>query len=161
MNYINIISASCVDFESWSTVLQVSGCDHMCKGCFNKQAWKSSYGKPFTEKTYRELIVMASKPYISNVCIQGGDIFFRKNREEGLKLIKRLHEDLPNKSIVVWTGYTLKEVQDDPLMSKTLRYIDYLIDGKYQQDSPTSKKWRGSDNQYLYSIKNGVPTLID
>ncbi|XLM22822.1 anaerobic ribonucleoside-triphosphate reductase activating protein, partial [Chromobacterium piscinae] len=32
-------------------------------------------------------------------------------------------------------------------------FVDVLIDGSYRQDLPTSKPWRGSDNQRLIRLK--------
>lgn len=160
MNYANIITASCVDFHGWSTVLQVSGCSHMCKGCFNKAAWKSSYGQPFTEDSYQELLKAASKPFIDQVVLQGGDILYHKNVKEAIILCQRLNKDL-GKPIVLFTGYTYSEIKEDLVLQQILPLVDYLMDGRYKCDNPTTKPFRGSDNQCLYKIENGVGIFID
>lgn len=156
MNYANIITASCVDFNGWSVVLQVSGCAFKCKGCFNTSAQNPRSGSPFTNETYLELCEAIDKPFISNICIQGGDIFFKLNVEEGIELLKRLKKDFPNKKLIVWTGYTYAQLLSDPVRSEALSVIDLLMDGKFEVDKPTEKLYRGSDNQILHWIENGI-----
>lgn len=157
MNYINIIPSSCVDFGGgWSTVLQVSHCVHMCKGCFNESSWSKNAGDLFTEDTYQELLSYASKSYISNVVMQGGEPLSPLNYKEMITLCRRLRKDLPNINIVVFTGYTYEEIQNDILRSHVLSTIDYLVDGRYEQDNPTTKPFRGSDGQIIHKIINGI-----
>ena len=51
MNYMTIYKTSLADGLGWRTVLFVSGCDHHCKGCHNRESWDKKAGTPFTEKT--------------------------------------------------------------------------------------------------------------
>ena len=106
MNYARMISASCVDFDNWSTVIQLSGCSHFCDGCFNKEAMKSNYGYKFTEGAYQELVAYASKPFIKNIVIQGGDGLFFKHVRDCITLCRRLRRELPDINLVLFTGYT-------------------------------------------------------
>jgi anaerobic ribonucleoside-triphosphate reductase activating protein len=50
----------------------------------------------------------------------------------------------------MWTGYKFEDIKDLDL----LQHIDVIIDGKYEQSLPTTKNWRGSDNQRLW-VRNG------
>jgi len=95
-------------------------------------------------------------PFINNVVIQGGDILFHKNVQEGITLCRRLKKDLPDKDIVVFTGYLCSEIKNDLLRSPILDTIDYLMDGKFEHDKPTTKPFRGSDRQILHKLLNGV-----
>jgi len=156
MNYMNLIESSCVDFTGWSTVLQVSGCAHKCKGCFAKASHNKNSGSLFDEDAYQELYTAASKPYISNIVMQGGDMMFSANYKEGIALCRRLKKELPDKNIVLFTGYTYEQLQNDLLRQSCLFTIDYLMDGKYEQDNPTTKPFRGSANQILHKIVKGV-----
>lgn len=156
MNYINLISASCVDFRNWSVVLQVSGCNHRCKSCFAKSSWNKNSGSLFDEDAYQELYDAASKPFISNIVMQGGDILFSGNYKEGIALCRRLKKELPDKNIVIFTGYTYEQLRNDPLRQPILETIDYLMDGKYECDNPTTKPFRGSRNQILHTLVNGI-----
>lgn len=157
MNYMSLIPSSCVDFGvGWSTVLQVSHCVHMCEGCFNVSSWTKNAGELFTEDTYQELLSYASKPYISNIVMQGGDPLSPLNYKDMITLCRRLKKELPDKNIVLFTGYTYEQLQNDLLRQSCLETIDFLMDGCYEKDNPTSKPFRGSHNQVLHRIVNGV-----
>ena len=55
--------------------------------------------------------------------------------------------------IMVYSGYTLEEIlKGPPAMVKILSLVDILIDGRYRQDLPTSKIWRGSSNQIMHLL---------
>lgn len=153
---MNLITASCVDSKGWSTVLQVSGCSSKCDGCFNKIAWNKNSGKPFTEETYQELYEAASKPFISNIIFQGGDCMFSSNVQPSINLFRRLRRELPDKKLVMFTGLTYEQIQNDLLRQPCLFELDYIMDGKYMKDLPTEKSDRGSDNQILHTLIKGI-----
>ena len=155
MNYASLITSSCVDFTGWSTVIQISGCSHACKGCFNKAAWKSSYGQPFTDETYQELLEAAIKPFIAQVVLQGGYSLYRKNVKDTITLCQRLNKDL-GKPIVLFTGYTYEQIKEDLILQQILPLVSYIMDGKYEHSLPTTKHFRGSDNQILHTIVDGI-----
>jgi anaerobic ribonucleoside-triphosphate reductase activating protein len=70
-----------------------------------------------------------------------------------LKLVKRIKLET-NKPIYVWTGYTFKEVFDS-MSVIILPYIDYIIDGRFEQDKrDLNLKLRGSSNQCIWHKVN-------
>ncbi len=159
MNYMSISKCSTRDFNGVSVLLQVAGCSHKCEGCFVKSSgWlKHTAGQPFTEDSYQELYEAASKSYIDNIVIQGGDLMYHRNVSEGIKLCQRLRKELPNKNIVLFTGYTYTQLRNDLLRCEVLNHIDYLVDGKFVQElSKNPPPWRGSANQVLHTIVDGV-----
>lgn len=156
MNYVNIIKASCVDFEGWSTVLQLSGCDFRCKGCFNTFAQNPKYGSTLTGGVVQEIEECLKQPFIDNLVIQGGDGMSLFNFQETIVLCRKMKSVLPAKKIVLFTGYTYSELRNDVLRAPILETIDYLMDGRYHQEEPTTKPCRGSDNQVLHSLEGGV-----
>lgn len=161
MNYINIVRANCVDYLGWSVTLQVSGCNHKCDGCFAKKSWNRNSGHEFTEETYTGLKEMLCVEYINNLVIQGGDGLFSANVKHTIDLCRRIKHDLPNLRIVLFTGYTLNQIQSDLLRAPILDTIDVLVDGKYDPTQSSDLPFRGSDNQRRYSLCDGIPTLID
>ena len=50
MNYADIKKVDVANGEGVRVSVFVSGCNHHCKGCFNKCAWDFNYGEKFTEK---------------------------------------------------------------------------------------------------------------
>ena len=153
---MTIIPSSCVDFKNWSTVLQVSHCTHMCEGCFNKSSWSKNAGEVFSEDVYQELLSYAIKPFISNIVLMGGEPLSPLNYSEMITLCRRLKKDLPSKNIVVFSGYTYSEIKNDLLRQPILDTIDFLMDGKYEHSLPTTKPFRGSSNQVLHKIVDGI-----
>ncbi|MCV5950317.1 4Fe-4S cluster-binding domain-containing protein, partial [Escherichia coli] len=54
------------------------------------------------------------------------------------------------KNVWVWTGYTHEQLLE--MEHPALKYVDVLIDGKYEKSQRTVKPWRGSDNQRLLHL---------
>ena len=60
----------------------------------------------------------------------------------------------PNKTIWLWTGFTLEEVKNS-VNKAILKYIDVLIDGPFiQEEYEFGLEWRGSKNQRI--LKKGI-----
>ncbi|MCP4988728.1 MAG: radical SAM protein, partial [Colwellia sp.] len=112
------------------------------------------FGKEFTEDVYQEFISHASKPFINSVVLQGGDILSRFNYREGIELCRKLKRDLPDKNIVIFTGYTYEDLQNDLLRQPALLVADYIVDGQYEHDKPTKKPFRGSDRQRILHLSS-------
>ena len=160
MNYMKIESANLLNGEGCRVVLWVAGCIHACKGCHNPETWNKNNGSLFTNNELEQIKLLLSDKYIDGLTISGGDPLFEDNYNEVLFICKEIKKAFPNKTIWVWTGYTLEELIATN-KNEIFNYIDYLIDGKYDKNLPTSKKWRGSDNQKRYKFENGNPIFVD
>lgn len=159
MNYNSIIKCSTSDFVGVSVVLQVTGCSHGCKGCWASSVANPKTGQPFTEDAYQYLVECLSKPYITNLVLQGGDPLFKMNYKYVIKLCERIKNEIQDKNIVLFTGYELQQIQDDPERCQILPCIDYLVDGKFDITQKVRGQFFGSSNQRIYRIKDGVATL--
>ena len=49
MNYLKIESSSLSNGTGWRVVLWVSGCNHGCFNCHNRESWSPTSGKPYTD----------------------------------------------------------------------------------------------------------------
>lgn len=127
----------------------VSGCVHKCDGCYNKAAWKFSFGEDFTPELERK-ILLSLKDH-DGLSILGGEPLHPRNRESVHQLLTKAKFIYPDKDVWLWTGYEFDEVKHLPLLD----LVDYIIDGKYDKTKPTQKPWRGSGNQKLINLKNG------
>lgn len=138
-------------------------CDLFCPGCFNKELWdpEPSFGKTWTEEDFQELLVNASKPYISGITLLGGDPFSKPNREDILDLCKRFKEHFGDaKTIWLYTGYTWENIEKSrDIRWECLKYVDVLCDGPFIETlkSP-SKPWVGSENQRVINVKKSLET---
>lgn len=149
MNYIKIDNCDFNNGEGCRVVLWVAGCENYCEGCHNQETWDYKAGKPFTAETMDEITKLVSNPFITGLTITGGDPMAPKNRDEVFALMFFIKYAFPNKDIWVWTGHKLEEVEEYLYMADT------VIDGKYEKDNPTTKPWRGSDNQKMWINTGG------
>lgn len=138
-------------------VLWLSGCEHACENCHNKETWNHNAGTKFTEAEFTYLVSLLNQNHIAGLTITGGDPLHTNSAEEVMQLVSMIKESVPEKNIWLWTGYELKDVFYLPNITK----VDVLIDGRYDYKKPTKKKWRGSDNQKMYKSINNRFTLID
>lgn len=157
--------------------LFVSGCTHGCKGCFNREAWDFHYGSPYTEETEREIMSALAPDYIKGISILGGEPMEPQNRETVLKLLEKVRETYPQKSIWCYTGYDYEkdllrwkaeeqtererqtacacvEQAKAGVISRLLELIDVLVDGEFVEEKKNLRlAFRGSENQRLIDVK--------
>lgn len=157
MRYFAIESVECNNGFGFGTTLYVSGCQHHCKECFNKQTWDKNKGEEYTRETTRYLIQCISKPFISRLTISGGDPLSLYNRMSVIEICKEIKKAKPSIDIWIYTGYTLEQLfSQSPAFVNDLREVaDHLVDGKFEVQYKCEKKpYRGSGNQKVYDLKN-------
>ena len=151
MNYHGIEKDSMLNGEGLRTVLWLSGCNHKCHGCHNPQTWNPKSGEIFTEKSKEELFETLKPEWISGLTFSGGDPMFPDNREDVTKLAKEVKETFPEKDIWLYTGYLLKEIENEPI----LQYVDVVVDGEFiEEQKDVNYPWAGSINQKVYQKKD-------
>ena len=159
MNYANIKKYDIADGPGVRVSLFVSGCRHHCKGCFNAETWDFNYGQPYTAETEAEIIDALKSSYIAGFTLLGGEPFEPENQVEMVKLLKKIRETYPEKSIWCYTGY-LYDVDLSPsgkvfteVTQEMLSYIDTLVDGEFiEEEKDLSLKFRGSRNQRIIHL---------
>lgn len=141
----------------------VSGCNHHCKGCFNEKAWDFNYGEEFSDEIIDGIINDLDKEYISGLTLLGGEPLERVNQQGLVKLVKKVKEKLPNKSIWCYTGFDYeKDVMGQmyknwPETKELINNIDVLVDGKFELEKRNlNLKFRGSENQRLIDVKKSM-----
>lgn len=56
-----------------------------------------------------------------------------------------------NLTIVVFTGYTLEEIEKDPRKKDVFLNTDIIITGRYEKEKNSiNLRWRGSSNQIIF-----------
>ena len=151
MNYSAIYQTSLADGNGWRTVLFVSGCNHKCKDCHNKEAWDPKHGKKFTSKT-KEFLFSCIKDNIDGLTLSGGDPLYSENIDEVTQLCKEFKERFPNKTIWLYTGSTYEDCTSLEIM----KYIDVMVDGEFKVNlKDTTLAFRGSSNQRIIDVKTG------
>ena len=159
MNYSGIKYADMINGKGIRVSLFVSGCTHCCKNCFNQETWNESYGKEFTEKEENEIIGYFKKyeKTIKGLSLLGGDPTYPKNIEPLLKFIKKFKENLPDRDIWIWSGFTWEEILKDENRFSLIKECDVLIDGKFVDSlKDLNLKWKGSSNQRVIDVKKSL-----
>lgn len=163
-NYVKIKNFSIENGEGIRTSIFFSGCEFACRGCFNKDIQDFNVGKPFTKEVYENEIKPTINKHIAGISVLGGEPLHPKNLSATFNLLRWFKRDFPNKTIWVWSGYTLEELLSDEYMIKTpsfnmieliLENIDILVDGRFvEREKDLTLKWRGSKNQRVISVKD-------
>ena len=130
--------------------LWVQGCDKRCPCCiFPAGQPKKSGGKwiPVAE-LWREI---KNIPALTGITISGGEPFLQAPALA--RLIKFLRDE-SNLDVMIFTGYTLEELQNrnDKAINFLLANIDILVDGEYREELNTNSLYRGSDNQVIHFL---------
>ena len=152
MNYIKIKNYDIANGDGVRTSLFVSGCDLHCRGCFNKESWDLNAGQFFSRKVKKELFKNLKLDYIKGLSLLGGDPFNPNNVKDIAFLVEDTKRLFPNKTIWVWSGYTLEELNEriDQYKKEILDNIDVLVDGRFiEEEKDLSLRFRGSRNQRL------------
>jgi hypothetical protein len=106
---------------------------------------------------------MVKNANCDGVTITGGDPL--EQPEELLELLKLLYSLDLSKGIILFTGYTIDEINNlGGSVRECLGYIDLLIDGRFEDINKTSSSLRGSVNQqfiYFSSKINEEEVLFD
>lgn len=149
----DFIHGSLVNGEGIRTVIFFSGCDKNCKGCHNKDLQDFNAG---IIRHVDDIIneILEEIDMIDGVTLSGGDPMCQRS---GLfELCKGLKEH--NINVWVYTGETYDELRGTHI----LKYIDVLVDGKFEESLKSEKiKYRGSSNQnIIYLNEDGIPTRI-
>ena len=164
MNYCEIKYFDIANGPGVRTSLFVSGCTHHCKGCFNEEAWDFNSGKEYTTEVEGKIISSISPSFITGLTILGGEPMEVRNQGEVAGLIKRIKAEFPDKTIWLFSGYTLEELLDSSnarchceYTMDILRNIDVMVDGKFVLElKDVSLRFRGSSNQRIIDMKESL-----
>ncbi|MGL4755318.1 MAG: anaerobic ribonucleoside-triphosphate reductase activating protein [Aeromonadaceae bacterium] len=161
MKYHRLYKTDMVNGEGVRVTLFVGGCDHACKGCYNKSTWNPDNGYPFTEGVRDQIIKALNRSWVRGLSLTGGDPLYHGNLFDILQLILDVRKVYgESKDIWLWTGYTRDEIEnsewsvENMLRQEILSHIDVLVDGKFEQDKQDPElAFRGSSNQIIHRMK--------
>ncbi|WP_129596277.1 anaerobic ribonucleoside-triphosphate reductase activating protein [Anaerophilus nitritogenes] len=145
---------STVNGKGLRSVLFVSGCNHNCIGCHNKDMQDFNYGDRVSLDHILNRI-QHNIPLISGVTFSGGEPF------EQAQPLTTLAKKIKDKGLNLWcyTGYTYEEILQSNNRDKLnlLKQIDVLIDGKFNDKlKDDACKYVGSTNQRIIDVKESL-----
>ncbi len=129
--------------------LWVSGCELGCRGCFTPELWARSAGRPVRAGVLACRIA-ALAPGHDGLTLSGGEPF-----EQAGPLAEVLEEirALTSLDVMAYSGYTLDEIRAGGTdRARLLSMVDVLVDGRFREDLPTARIWRGSANQEMHLL---------
>ncbi|MEI6859791.1 MAG: anaerobic ribonucleoside-triphosphate reductase-activating protein [Shewanella sp.] len=153
MNYHQYFPIDVINGPGTRVTLFVSGCEHQCRGCYNKSTWNRDHGNLFDLQMQQRIIndLKDSRIKRRGLSLSGGDPLFPENLGEILALVQRVNNECPDKDIWLWTGYKLAELSNE--QQQVVAYVDVLIDGKFEQvNADVSLVFRGSSNQVIHHL---------
>lgn len=133
----------------------VQGCNLGCKGCINKTLWNSRGGKSISVLDVFNWVASIQNNF-DGITISGGEPF---QQYEQLITFLHLIKAKTNLTVHCFSGYYLKELQENFPDKLFLKYINTLVDGRYIEEHHENNNIKGSANQNVYVILDGVPIL--
>ena len=131
------------------------GCNHNCKGCFNKHTHSFTGGYEWDINSLMEDLI--ESPYIKGVTFSGGDPL--QQSIPFTYFAKLIKTTFPEMSIWCYTGYTYEHLLNNGTkeQKELLKYIDVLVDGKFEiNKKKDGLKFRGSSNQRIIDVKQSI-----
>jgi anaerobic ribonucleoside-triphosphate reductase activating protein len=129
--------------------LWVQGCSLGCPGCFNPGTNPGTHAAAGPDTPVAELVdrILAEGEGIEGLTISGGEPF--EQADGLLALLTAVRAADPRLSVLVFSGFTLEEIEGRPRGPETLALIDVLIDGRYLAGERLGRGLRGSGNQRI------------
>ena len=158
MYYGNLKKCDIANGIGVRVTLFVSGCTNHCPDCFQPQTWDFRYGQPITAETDEALLEALDLPYISGLTLLGGEPFEPDNQPALLPFLHRLRQQLPDKTVWAFSGYTWEELTGQSrarceATGALLSLVDVVVDGEFVEAlRDISLRFRGSSNQRLLDV---------
>ena len=155
IHYGNIKWLDVADGPGVRVAIYVSGCSVGCEGCHNAVAWDYKYGEKFNKHHMDKIITSLKDNVIEGFSILGGEPLDKRNREDVFAMIEFVRQEVPNKSIWLWTSYTIEQIIWQNIIPRSvIEKIDVIVDGKFiLAERDISLKFRGSKNQRVIDVK--------
>jgi anaerobic ribonucleoside-triphosphate reductase activating protein len=137
-----------------SLYVWVQGCPRRCPGCFNESTL--DFNGPARIMTPGD-VAATWQSRGGGLVLSGGEPF--SQAAALAELCRLVRADRPDVPILVYTGYTLRELArgSDPGWRALLDAIDVIVDGPYVRERATDFPLAGSDNQRVFLLSTRVP----
>lgn len=148
LSILDIIEDTTVDGPGFRTAVYAAGCPNRCPGCHNPESWDINHGHRMS--TEEILKIVLADPF-ADVTFSGGDPMFQP---EGFAQLAHDIKQRSRKNIWCYTGYTFEDLLRNPKQAQLLKYIDVLVDGKFEEKLRDEELcFRGSSNQRLIDVQ--------
>ncbi len=163
-NLAHFIPKSNVNGPGDRAVVWVGGCLRGCYNCFNPELWT------FKKRDLIEPSDLAQKILDTGsegLTLSGGDPL--DSPYATLRLLQSLHDSNGNlnpalsKGVILFTGFTIEEIEQNELFLQIVSMVDLLIEGRYIDSLRVQTGLHGSSNQrFIWNTRDGRgKALID
>ena len=142
-------------------LIYLKGCTIHCDGCINKHLWSFDGGKPLL---CEDIVAILNENQLDGVTLHGGEPL--DQADSLLNIVKKIKSI--GKTVILFTGYTKKELVGDKLKVRNLS--DIVIAGRFVfKKRNIYLQFRGSTNQRVYThkgkyknykVKDGQTTIL-
>jgi anaerobic ribonucleoside-triphosphate reductase activating protein len=144
-----ILPKSYVNGPGCRTVIWFQGCNLACPSCFNPLTHSFEANQLFSvEELLKEC---KTQPTIEGISLSGGEPLLQA---EFLSHFLKLLKAESTLSVVVFSGFQLKEIEELPLGPAVLTYVDVLVSGRFILQKRIHDGLRSSTNQTLHLLSN-------
>jgi len=163
VDYLNIAACiPCTEAEGPGKrfSLWLQGCLQRCPGCCNPEMQEFVPRRIVSVDEVLQRIEQAAAMGIEGITLLGGEPMLQA---KGLAVIARECRRR-SLSVVVFSGYTLRQLQRDALpgVHELLAHSDILVDGPFIATMPDlTRCWVGSTNQRFHFLSGRYPSGIE
>jgi len=142
-------------------LVAVRGCSLKCPGCVNEDLWDRTGGGRYIDPSdLVDLILAETGLSIEEAAEVGITISGAEPMDQAASLFILLAKaQMTFKNVIVFTGYTLEEISEDPTKLACMEWLDAAATGRYDQGWKAAKGLKGSNNQEI--IKNEYYQSLD
>ena len=156
MRYAGLVKNDIVDGDDGIAVaLYFQGCPHHCKGCHNPETWDFNGGIEIDREKLIENVIdsLTENGVKRNLSILGGEPLAPQNIDNTIYILSKIRKQFKDIKILLWTGYSFKDIKKDKQKKKILKLVNKIIDGKYIEElRDTTLELRGSSNQNIINL---------
>ncbi|MCM1131911.1 MAG: radical SAM protein [Ruminococcus flavefaciens] len=127
-------------------VIWVQGCGRRCHGCMSPETQDIDGGISADVESLADEIISSG---CDGITISGGEPFLQP---EALCELIRLVRSHKNLGVIIYTGFLVEELRENPDTAELLSLCDLLIDGPYIDELNDGKNLRGSSNQRVIPL---------
>ncbi len=126
-------------------IIWVHGCCFDCEDCLAINTRFGAYKEVDVNDLAEEIISSACE----GITISGGEPFLQAQELSRLIELVKEHRDI---GVIVYSGFTLREIEDDSEKLPLLKHVDILIDGRYEKNLDDGRAYVGSSNQIIHYL---------
>ena len=126
-------------------VIWVHGCCFHCEGCLAVNTRFGAYEEVSVSYLASEIIQSGC----DGITVSGGEPFLQA---QALAALVKKVKGVRDMGVIIYSGFTLKELRDREEFAGLLSLTDILIDGRYIQELDDGRPYIGSSNQILHYL---------